>query len=202
MRRSGFTLVELLVALAIIAVLAAMLFPVFSRAREKARQGSCMSNLRQIGLAMQMYVQDVDGVYPSHSGDVPERDWPVMLLPYCRSAQLFRCPSAPRSLWQHMLVEGVWNSYGFNCYYLQRQTEAVIDDPTRTILCADSNGDNAMGPESWVVGPGCGVPRGVLLDARHNGAAGIVFGDGHVKAIRRETVLADETRWYNPAPQP
>jgi prepilin-type N-terminal cleavage/methylation domain-containing protein len=62
-RRTGFTLIELLVVIAIIAILAAILFPVFARARENARRASCMSNLKQIGLGMMMYVQDYDGKY-------------------------------------------------------------------------------------------------------------------------------------------
>ena len=62
--RRGFTLIELLVVIAIIAILAAILFPVFAQAREKARQTSCLSNLKQIGLAFKMYVQDYDERWP------------------------------------------------------------------------------------------------------------------------------------------
>ena len=65
MRRSGFTLIELLVVIAIIAILAAILFPVFAQAREKARQSACLSNTRQIGTALSMYIQDYDEMTPS-----------------------------------------------------------------------------------------------------------------------------------------
>ncbi|NLO04745.1 MAG: prepilin-type N-terminal cleavage/methylation domain-containing protein, partial [candidate division WS1 bacterium] len=67
MRRKGFTLIELLVVIAIIAILAAILFPVFARAREKARQTSCLSNLKQISLAVIMYTQDYDDRMPGRA---------------------------------------------------------------------------------------------------------------------------------------
>ena len=62
--KKAFTLIELLVVIAIIAILAAILFPVFAQAREKARQTSCLSNLKQIGLGLMMYTQDYDETYP------------------------------------------------------------------------------------------------------------------------------------------
>src|SRR5215472_767833 len=64
MKRNGFTLIELLIVIAIIAILAAILFPVFAQVREKARQTACLSNLRQIGMATRMYMQDYDDRFP------------------------------------------------------------------------------------------------------------------------------------------
>jgi prepilin-type N-terminal cleavage/methylation domain-containing protein len=68
-RECGFTLIELLVVIAIIAILAAILFPVFAQARESARQSTCLSNIKQIGISTAMYIQDNDGLYPSQSAD-------------------------------------------------------------------------------------------------------------------------------------
>lgn len=91
-RKSAFTLIELLVVIAIIAILAAILFPVFAQAREKARGASCQSNLKQLGTAVAMYTQDYDEVYPIGVRDDWNQSWPVLVQPYVKSYEVFRCP--------------------------------------------------------------------------------------------------------------
>jgi len=97
--RKGFTLIELLVVIAIIAILAAILFPVFARAREKARQASCLSNTKQIGLGIAMYTSDYDERIPAiynamyNSWDNRACGWYDVLQPYTKNEQMFICPS-------------------------------------------------------------------------------------------------------------
>jgi prepilin-type N-terminal cleavage/methylation domain-containing protein/prepilin-type processing-associated H-X9-DG protein len=100
-RKQGFTLIELLVVIAIIAILAAILFPVFAQAREKARQTSCLSNLKQMGLGFMMYAQDYDETMPAafaqngaiNGGGVAEVPYEHQILPYIKNDQIFGCPS-------------------------------------------------------------------------------------------------------------
>ncbi|MDQ2687627.1 MAG: DUF1559 domain-containing protein [Armatimonadota bacterium] len=89
-RRRGFTLIELLVVIAIIAILAAILFPVFAKAREKARQASCLSNEKQLGLAFMQYTQDNDELTPS--SHFWGYGWAERINPYSKSAGVFKCP--------------------------------------------------------------------------------------------------------------
>jgi len=102
--RVGFTLIELLVVIAIIAILAAILFPVFSRAREKARQTSCLSNLRQAATAVNQYVQDYDeafamSVYLSFNASGPcALTMLGAIEPYIKNRQIYQCPSEPRAV--------------------------------------------------------------------------------------------------------
>jgi prepilin-type N-terminal cleavage/methylation domain-containing protein len=108
MKRRGFTLIELLVVIAIIAILAAILFPVFAKARDSARKTSCASNMRQLGLALQMYAQDYDETLPGQPqpytlpdflAENAPRNWCRDLFPYYKNRQLLLCPSAVDSGW-------------------------------------------------------------------------------------------------------
>ncbi|MFQ6098960.1 MAG: DUF1559 domain-containing protein, partial [Armatimonadota bacterium] len=157
--RNGFTLIELLVVIAIIAILAAILFPVFAKAREKARQTSCMSNLKQIALAARAYSSDYDErtapwgcrEYAGYADTIPsnrdESPW-SRLYPYMKSIQIMACPSSdfiygrcrPGS-WGGTARSG--NAYGW-CMGPSRfrsgRTEADLMWPAETMLCADSDG--------------------------------------------------------------
>lgn len=143
-RNKGFTLIELLVVIAIIAILAAILFPVFAKAREAARGTACLSNLKQLGVAVQMYAGENDGFPMAHSqsadaiGDPDWRPWfcgqwpytaaqstyiknesiRALLDPYVKSANLWKCPSDTNC--KPSYAEGSrYTSYKFRPWYIQ-----------------------------------------------------------------------------------
>lgn len=198
--RPGFTLIELLVVIAIIAILAAILFPVFARAREKARQTSCLSNVKQITLGFLMYAQDYDEMMaPRYYRYDPEvmggPHWDRLLYPYTMNMDVYVCPNTRAQ------------SYGYNDRTLANQSMAEATRPAElVILCDVKRGWNTDWNASWPRRVGrpsqfgnppavpdndeddmplegdpqyTGRARGV-----HNGGANVGFLDGHAKWSR------------------
>ncbi len=179
MRRHGFTLIELLVVIAIIAILAAILFPVFARAREKARQSSCSSNLKQIALGALMYMQD----YDERSGYL--WNWWEQWAPYIKNDQIWVCPSDTAT-------------YSY-CLFRQFDSRALgqFKYPATTAMCGDTGGTGA-GHQRYSQYSTCcstGTIRAYRdLSDRHNEGLNMAFVDGHVKWMRRNEATDD--KWY------
>jgi len=214
MRRPGFTLIELLVVIAIIAILAAILFPVFARAREKARQTSCLSNVKQIGLAAQMYMQDYDEClvpYADHGCPTSAcTQWWKQMLPYMKNAQMLNCPScSPHSGNADYAIN---YAHVGNCR--GGLSMAVIKYPAESMQFIDSqySSTNTQGyyisycPLCWPFGTlSGGRDWNGLAPDRHNGGANCAYVDGHAKWVTRSflldpTVDVTHTRFFNHNP--
>lgn len=189
--RRGFTLIELLVVIAIIAILAAILFPVFAKAREKARQSSCLSNIKQITIGTLSYIQDYDEVLPR--GVFGAVHWPKVMVPYMKNWQVLVCPSRSGSNATESMVVGSYPHYGMNSGIAPISTDLVaypcvslgaITMPAETVLHGDAN---------WYTGGaethGCyhmAKPTYATGDTSrwihpHNDGRNISFVDGHSK---------------------
>jgi prepilin-type N-terminal cleavage/methylation domain-containing protein/prepilin-type processing-associated H-X9-DG protein len=120
--RRGFTLIELLVVIAIIAILAAILFPVFAQARERARGISCVSNMKQMGTAMMMYVQDYDETFPIphlrvatiNGGGQTAMPIDSQLDPYVKNDQIWHCPSDATPIVTDVIKAHFWDGNKYN----------------------------------------------------------------------------------------
>jgi prepilin-type processing-associated H-X9-DG protein len=185
-------LIELLVVIAIIAILAAILFPVFARAREKARQTSCLSNVKQITLGVQMYTQDYDETLPRarfwYSGSGSPYLYTRAIRPYVKNEQIFLCPSDDNAVY----VEG-WGSnphrsdlsYGYNWDNQNSNAKlSSVDYQAQTMLLADCNG--------YMFNP-AGTPlvsenTDYTIDPLHNEQANIGFVDGHSKSLAANAI--------------
>ncbi|MBC7287499.1 MAG: DUF1559 domain-containing protein [Armatimonadetes bacterium] len=206
--RRGFTLIELLVVIAIIAILAAILFPVFARAREKARQASCQSNLKQLALACLAYVQDYDGMFPPLNAgancDASQRTGGLaihVVFPYVKNADVYICPSNKTppgvcgncAAWARSLVPR--SGYNFGCGLRNPGTRNPVEEskvlkPAELFLIGDSAGGNYWRPANDQSGCDTGV---VTL---HNGGINVAYCDGHVKWVRADRAHGPKA-WVN-----
>ena len=209
MRKRGFTLIELLVVIAIIAILAAILFPVFARARENARKSNCQSNLKQMGTAVLMYVQDYDETYTPAYCINPTVPWPALLQPYIKNSGVFSCPSDP----DYPTVLSGWRLSYIPNYNLhppldqptsRGYTLAEVTRPCDTISIAE-NADGSTGnlqpicQYTWGTS-GAAASGGYnqwarLSLGRHSEGSNFVFADGHVKWMKPDKAKDNALHW-------
>ena len=191
-KRPGFTLIELLVVIAIIAILAAILFPVFARAREKARQTSCLSNLKQIALGVLMYVGDYDETFPRYGGYRSFAElsdptgityWFAITEPYIKNSQIFSCPSYFNTRCYSGGTSGVHPSfpsgvnYNYNTYAGNRMLAVVVHPVAWGLVFEGTN-------NYWRIQRAPASSHYAWHYTRHNDGWNGSFGDGHAKWSR------------------
>ena len=213
-RHAGFTLIELLVVIAIIAILAAILFPVFAQAREKARSVSCLSNNKQIGTAIYMYVQDYDETFPMNfymgqNGPAPcvSVVW-VNLVPYIKNVQCYVCPSNPTALNFPLAMSVIGfpppcpSSPPIN-YISYFPNFALVDwgdpsnvfgpnngRPVKTLASLEFPSDTAVFYDSTGTLPDAYFSiMDEPIQVRHSGAINAGFADGHAKVVHAKLWL-------------
>lgn len=204
MRGLAFTLIELLIVVAIIAILAAILFPVFGQAKLSAQQTKCLSNIRQSGVGIALYLGDSDdqlpvGAYGDQYVGPPYTKfayakgskagalcWADLIQPYVRSVGLLKCPTDSSTAQPSKVVPGAALSYGLSCYFFKTTANTIdptlagpklsaVTQPADKILIAESSA--GLG-RPWVK-PDMDGGLG-----RHRGASNYVFIDGHAKHYR------------------
>ncbi|BCM91546.1 hypothetical protein IAD21_03421 [Abditibacteriota bacterium] len=183
--KRAFTLVEVLIVIAVVLVLAAFLWPMFERAKGSPRRSACQSNLKQVGLGFLQYVRDYDEKFPparitSASG------WADVLLPYTKSLQLFQCPSVART------APRFASDYFYN-RRLARVSLGYLQHSAWTFMMGDGI-DNAPPWNSWLQLPADARTNRNSPSWRHLEGANYGFVDGHVKWFKPQA-FPRQVRW-------
>jgi len=183
--------------IAIIAILAAILFPVFAKAREKARASSCMSNLKQIGVALMQYVQDNDERYCQTTiiqANGADNYFPHVLQPYLKSVQVFECPSGHTGNLPGLANGGnIVCSYGMS-RYPSGAAMAAIAAPSEVGIFVDvTSGCHFWSPTHvWPIGNNTAYPPGgdrLGPEGWHMGGSNLAYCDGHAKWLARTNLV-------------
>ena len=208
-RHRGFTLIELLVVIAIIAILAAILFPVFAKAREKARQSSCLSNVKQILLGVLSYSQDYDEMLPFGQNDSGPATgatvwgtWQDSIMPYCKNSQMFVCPSNKTGTYKNGGYGMPHNHLPYRTFYATgAKSLGSISAPSEVMWTCDVDQGYF-----WMYCPhGCfatTVGNGIdwNIADRHNNGANVGFLDGHAKWLGMQSIIGSSSKalWMHP----
>ena len=194
-KERGFTLIELLVVIAIIAILAAILFPVFARAREKARQSSCLSNVKQLMLAVQCYSQDYDERLTPWKTAVNGVYWDVLIYPYVKNEQIFTCPSDNPPSNSYSSLPGRRSSYAMSHRNIQYATDSYGHSPLSDVTAPAEEvyiADATTGTYQGTTYSGVYLYPGAAANApvpRHNEGANCGFIDGPAKWLKKQEAI-------------
>jgi prepilin-type processing-associated H-X9-DG protein len=187
MKRPGFTIVEAVVIVAVLLILAAILFPVFARRPRTGRYPSCQSMLKQIALGYKQYIQDYKEAYPrARSGDAFANNniWPDALIPYVKNQQVFQCPSDTNAIGPEFI------SYGYNSN-LSSKNEAKMNNSAVIILNYEVTGSEIATCGNKVAA--------VTAPTRHLEGSNYSFVGGHVKWFKPGKVSDTATNSSTPS---
>ena len=226
-KRKGFTLIELLVVIDIIAILAAILFPVFAKARDKARQSVCLNNAKQLGNALTMYMQDYDETVVPYWAAT---SWTVAMLPYTKNGGVFICPNL-KGAWSPSQVQSEYNkgnldALNYGGYVINRWYVAYVDAVTSPLnlsqigttascyfimegpfLCVDPY--LVRSPWEMYGLAGSGTVAGVNMGSvsatwapdyqtnRHTDGQNIIYVDGHAKYSTTKQIVQITNDFFN-----
>jgi len=203
----AFTLVEVLIVLGVVILLAALLLPVFMRVRNGARSTACMSNLHQIGLALQLYSENNGGRYPAYEGEPTNCTWVDATIPFTKTSEVFVCPSGPNGIYEPGCgigrdMNGTTNflngGYALDVPELTTSISTLrVRVPSQFVLVVD-----ASSSPSQLIAVGATAPaklspddmRDLSITFRHNDRTNALFADDHSKSLSADDA-SDSALW-------